>query len=189
MLILIRHGRTDANRRQLLQGHLDNPLDDVGRSQAAQIARRIGHIDRLVSSPLLRARETSEFLTMPFEIDNRWIEVNFGDYDGLPLSSISSTEWHRWRTDATFAPPSGESQLAVFERVQESCTELSASARSENIAIVSHVSPIKAAIAWALGVPSTVGLRCRLDVASVSRIEIGPNGPSLISFNERLFDS
>ena len=50
--------------------------------------------------------------------------------------------------------------------------------------VVSHVSPIKAAIAWALGVGDEVAWRLFVQVASVARIGVGPGGPSLHSFNE-----
>ena len=50
--------------------------------------------------------------------------------------------------------------------------------------VVSHVSPIKAAIAWALGVGDEVGWRLFVRVASITRIAIGPGGPTLHSFNE-----
>jgi broad specificity phosphatase PhoE len=53
-----------------------------------------------------------------------------------------------------------------------------------NVVLVSHVSPIKAAIAWALGVDDLVAWRMRLSTGSVSRIAMGPQGPQLLSFNE-----
>ena len=55
MLYLVRHGRTDANAKGLLQGRLDPPLDEIGRKQAEAIATLIGDVDEVISSPLVRA--------------------------------------------------------------------------------------------------------------------------------------
>ena len=52
MLLLARHGRTDANAGGLLQGRVDHPLDDLGRRQAAAVARSLVDVDVVVSSPL-----------------------------------------------------------------------------------------------------------------------------------------
>ena len=57
-------------------------------------------------------------------------------------------------------------------------------ARDRTVVVVSHVSPIKAAVAWALGVGPEVAWRSHLDPASITRIAIGPAGPVLRTFNE-----
>ena len=44
MLILVRHGRTAANAKALLQGRVDHPLDDVGQDQARRVARVINEL-------------------------------------------------------------------------------------------------------------------------------------------------
>ena len=49
---------------------------------------------------------------------------------------------------------------------------------------MSHVSPIKAAVLWALALDDTMSWRMRLDVASITRIAPGPDGPVLLTFNE-----
>jgi broad specificity phosphatase PhoE len=55
-----------------------------------------------------------------------------------------------------------------------------------DVVVVSHVSPIKAAIAWALGVGDEVSWRMFLDVAALCRVRLGPRGPSLTSYGERV---
>ena len=60
MLLLVRHGRTDANAQGLLLGRLDPPLSDEGRAQAAALAARIPRDARVIASPLLRTRQTAE---------------------------------------------------------------------------------------------------------------------------------
>ncbi len=184
MLILVRHGRTSANAARLLQGRLDLPLDEVGREQAQAIARALTGIDRLVVSPLQRARETAGALGVEAEIDERWIEIDYGVLDGTPVADVPDEVWHQWWRDPDFAPEGGESHTALYERVVAALEEMVEAARTSNIVVVSHMSPIKAAIGWALGLPSTVAWRGFLDQASISRIAVDVRGPVLSSFNE-----
>ena len=97
MLHVIRHGRTEANAAGLLLGHLDPELDDVGKRQALAVARAVGPVDRVVSRPLLRTRRTAEAFTVrdgsPVEVDERWIEMDYGEFDGRSLAEVSRETW------------------------------------------------------------------------------------------------
>jgi broad specificity phosphatase PhoE len=68
--------------------------------------------------------------------------------------------------------------------VRGACEELLDEIRQRDVVVVSHVSPIKAAIAWTLGVGDEVAWRLFVQVASVARVAVGPAGPSLHSFND-----
>jgi broad specificity phosphatase PhoE len=184
MLILARHGQTMANAQGLLLGRLDPELTDTGRLQAEAIARALGRVDRVITSPLQRARETAAALDGPVETDDRWIEIDYGTYDGAPLGQVPAELWDAWRRDPGFALPGGESLAAVGERVRAACRDLLAEASGGQVVVVSHVSPIKAAVAWALAVDDAVAWRMFLDVAAICRVQIGPRGPSLRSFND-----
>lgn len=186
MLILVRHGRTALNAAGRLQGRLDVPLDDVGREQAVAVAAHVGAVDVLISSPLTRARQTAETFGVPFEIDERWLELAYGQFEGLPSAEAMSAEaWERWRSDPTYVPDGGESLVQLDVRVREACDELVERARSSDVAVVTHVSPIKAAVAWALGAPIDIAWRSHLSQASVCRIEMRAAGPVLTAFNEQ----
>ena len=74
--------------------------------------------------------------------------------------------------------------MTLGVRVRGACEELLDEARERDVVVVSHVSPIKAAIAWALGVGDEVAWRLFVRVASITRVAIGPAGPTLHSFNE-----
>ena len=186
MLILVRHGRTAYNADGRLQGRADIALDDVGKQQANAIAQFLGSVDRVITSPLQRATETASYLKSAASpvVDDRWIELDYGDFDGLSLSEISRDIWRQWRTDPSFAPPGGENLESLRDRVFNACDELIDSIATENVAVVSHVSPVKAAVTWALGLDSETAWRTHLDVASVSRISQREGVPLLISFNE-----
>jgi broad specificity phosphatase PhoE len=187
MLILVRHGRTAHNASRRLLGRLDPPLDRLGGRQAAALAASgvLAGVERVVSSPLLRARSTAEAFGRTVELDERWVEVDYGVYDGLPVADVSPSAWASWDADPEWAPDGGESLAAVGRRVRAACEELWAcAAAGPDVAVVTHVSPIKAALAWALGVGDEATTRMFVEVASVHRIGPGRRGPALYSFNE-----
>ncbi|HEX4901699.1 MAG TPA: histidine phosphatase family protein [Acidimicrobiales bacterium] len=184
MLILVRHGRTDANRAGLLLGRLDVALDATGERQAAAVAAALGTPDRVVSSPLGRARATAAAFGRPVEVDDRWVELDYGDLDGTPLRDVPAARWGSWREDPAWRPPGGESLAELGVRVRGACADLVEEARERDVVVVSHVSPIKAAAAWAMGVGDEVSWRLFLSPASITRVGIGPHGPSLHGFND-----
>jgi broad specificity phosphatase PhoE len=186
VLLLVRHGETAPNLERRLLGRDDPPLTVRGEEQARALAEQLPRPDRVVSSPLQRAVATAGAFGVPVEVDERWIELDYGEFDGLVHTDVPADTWTRWRADPSFAPPGGESLAALGVRVREACTELAPAASSEVVVVVSHVSPIKAAVAWALGVPDGVAWRMFVEDASVSRVDIGPAGPTVRWFNRGL---
>jgi probable phosphoglycerate mutase len=188
VLILVRHGRTAANAAGLLQGRLDQPLDPVGQRQAVETASFVRSIvdgiDEVIASPLRRAQQTAAVFEQTVTTDERWLELAYGVYEGVPHADVPSEVWDHWRADPTFVPEGGESLAALDVRVREACDELEERARSRNVVVVSHVSPMKSAVAWALGVDLSISWRSHLSHASVCRIEMRRQGPVLMSFNE-----
>ncbi len=185
VLLIVRHGQTQANVDGLVLGRADPPLTDLGRRQAAALAQALPAPARVVSSPLRRAQETAEAFGAEVATDERWIELDYGEMDGVPAVSVGDDVWARWRADPAFAPPGGESLVSLGARVRQSCEELSAEATEGDVVVVTHVSPIKAAVAWALAVGDEVAWRLFVEDAAVCRIRIGPSGPLLTAFNER----
>ena len=180
----MRHGRTEANARGVLLGRMDVPLDEVGRVQASQLAAAVGPIDRIISSPLQRARQTAASFDRPVEVDDRLIELDYGDFDGLAFGDLPVDTWASWRADIAFSPPGGESLQDLGVRVRALLEELAAEAQDETVVLVTHVSPIKAAVAWALDAPDEVTWRLFVAPASITRIEVTDRGSVLRSFNE-----
>lgn len=183
-LHLCRHGRTGANASGLLLGRADPDLDPLGRRQAQAIAAALPRPEVVVSSPLARCRQTAEAFGVPIEIDERLIELDYGDYDLVPLRDIPAETWARWRQDPAFRPPGGETLEELAARVREALDGLGERAIAADVVVVSHVSPIKAALAWALGAPIGVSWRCYVAPASITEIGLSPSGPSLRSFNQ-----
>ena len=121
MLILVRHGRTALNATGRLQGRLDEPLDDVGHLQAKAVAERVGPVDELIASPLLRAQQTADAFGVPYTLDERWIELSYGEYEGVAVGDVPSEVWRRWREDLDFEPAGGESLATLGDRVRAAC--------------------------------------------------------------------
>ncbi len=184
MLIIVRHGRTEANASGLLLGRrLDPGLDELGRRQAVALSGAIGRADRVIASPLRRTRETAEALGLPVEIDERWVEIDYGSYDGMPLADVPAATWAAWRADIGFVPGGGESLASVAKRVGAAAAALLEESRTSDIVVVTHVSPIKAAVAWALGAADEVVWRMYCAPGSITRIGASGATPSLHCFN------
>ena len=88
LLILVRHGRTALNADDRLRGHLDPPLDEVGHTQAATVAAALVPYGpaRILSSPLLRARQTAssiaDLVGLQVELDARLLDRDYGSWAG-----------------------------------------------------------------------------------------------------------
>jgi len=182
-IYVCRHGRTEANASGLLLGRANPPLDQVGAQQAAQIAAALPAGARVISSPLRRCVQTAEAYGPEVEVNDALIELDYGDFDLTSMSEIPRETMNEWRSDPDFTPPNGESLQQLANRVEAFLDELSKSAGDQDVAIFSHVSPIKASVAWALGVDIGISWRSHVAQASMSIIEVGMRGPSLHAFN------
>ncbi len=183
MLIIVRHGRTEANAAGLLQGRRINPgLDDLGQRQAAALAAALPGVARVVASPLVRAQETAAAFGLPVELDERWIELDYGTLDGTPLSEVPPSLWKAWQADIEFCPDGGESLADLGTRVRAAADDLVTEAAQHDVVVVTHVSPIKATLAWALGVGDEVSWRAFVAPASITRVSTAPR-LSLHAFN------
>jgi broad specificity phosphatase PhoE len=190
VLILVRHGESTGNAEGRLLGRIDAPLTERGRVQARSLGSEVSGATRLIASPLSRARDTADALGLglPVEIDERWIEVDYGEFDGRLLGSVPDQVWMQWRSDPGYRPPGGETLADAGARVRDACEELFADdghgARGGDVVVVSHVSPIKAAVCWSLGLGDQGAWRLYLATASISRIGWGSDGPVLNRFND-----
>ena len=183
MLIVVRHGRTEANASGLLLGRrLDPDLDELGRLQAAALGGVLPAA-RVISSPLRRTLATAEALGRPVDVDERWVELDYGELDGTPLRDVPREVWSAWRADPSWAPSGGESLVELGARVREACASLADEAAERDVIVVTHVSPVKASLAWALGVGDEISFRAYVAPASITTIATAGSRPSLHSFN------
>ena len=91
-IYIIRHGQTELNIRQVLQGRSDYPLNEAGIAQAEDAARHLRgiRVDRVYTSPLRRAVQTAEIVApgVPRIVDWRLIEMDYGPYEGAGLREL-----------------------------------------------------------------------------------------------------
>ena len=132
-ITLLRHGESEGNAVEIIQGQSDYPLTAKGIQQARALADRWQAIQAgldaplfgtIITSPLSRARQTAEIiatgLNTPVELDPIWIERGFGSLDGTPLSEILQiappVDFHH-----PYEPPAdgGESSVDLFLRASQ----------------------------------------------------------------------
>jgi broad specificity phosphatase PhoE len=161
-------------------GRADPGLTEEGRLQSERLAEalRSEAPTAVLSSPLLRARDTAAAIAsacgLPVEIDERLVEIDWGEWEGQAVGSVGGAQGDM--------PSQGESLASLDARVGSFCQD--ALERPGLVVAVSHVSPIKASVAWALGVEGQIAWRMYLGLASITRISAGRRGPLLVSFNE-----
>lgn len=149
-----RHGQTDFNVEGRFQGQSDVPLNDTGRAQAAEAARRLAEFapEHIVSSDLSRAAETADILAslvgLASSRDARLREAAFGEWEGSTRAEVGLTwpsELADWVSGADVAPPGGESRSRSGNRVAAAITDIVESATAETIAIVAHGAVLRGA--------------------------------------------
>lgn len=131
MLYIMRHGKTDWNVLQKLQGRTDIMLNDDGRkmAEAAAVLYKDVHFDVCYCSPLKRAKETAEILlkgrNVPIICDDRLKEMSFGKYEGTKSSFLTDNKLKATDSQVNIlfeapekyiAPDDGESFEELFER-------------------------------------------------------------------------
>jgi probable phosphoglycerate mutase len=172
-LVLLRHGQTEYNASNRMQGQLDTDLSDLGRDQAAAAAEVLAKRQPLVivSSDLRRAFDTATTLAeragLPVAVDTRLRETHLGDWQGLThfeVDDVAPGARLEWRDDARWAPHGGESRVDVAERsmpvVEELVAELSewgsdeaGDASDRPVVLVAHGGLIAALTAALLDLP------------------------------------
>ena len=162
LLYLIRHGRSVWNAENRMQGQADPPLDDVGREQARALAERLKGetFNAIYSSPLLRAKETTEIafashtLRGPIKFDDRLMERHLGEWTGLTWDEIEgrypASGHGQWRI---VGPPGGEGQAALVARAAAVFEAIRAAQPAGPVAVVSHGGLLSAGLVYFLGAP------------------------------------
>ncbi len=151
-LWITRHGQTDLNAGELMQGRSDIPLNEVGRQQALTAREKIGDMvfDAVYASPLIRAVETAAVIGNVEQdtviTDPRIIETDFGKYEQCPYGSMGPWMSLYWAFPEVIpTPPTVESTKQMVERSHEFLRELEEKyTGNENILVVCHGGIIRA---------------------------------------------
>jgi broad specificity phosphatase PhoE len=164
-------------------GTVDEPLAPSGVEQAERLAAALAPfaLHAVYSSPLRRTADTARRIAAAQGIapqnEPRLREQCFGAWEGLTRAEVLAGGGGEalllWEADLGTAPPGGESLAAVQERVLSCVHDLARAHAGEQIALVSHVGPIKALLCAALGVPLATARRFFLDPATLSVVDWG----------------
>lgn len=149
---IFRHGQSSYNLAGRTQGRTnDSVLTELGRDQAREVGQKlVGRgVQVIVCSPLVRAQETAKLanlsLGVPIIIDERFVEVNVGDIEGLHYTEILEKfgeKYQQWRSsegkyeNMCFA--GGETKKQVRERVFAGLEDYAQNSNYQVLAISSH---------------------------------------------------
>jgi probable phosphoglycerate mutase len=164
-LIVWRHGNTDWNRQDRVQGQLDAPLNDLGRAQATAAAAVLADLrpDAIVSSDLSRAAETAAALAaltgLPVAHDERLRERYFGRWQGRTLAEAAAEfpdEFVRWRAGEPSPGSDIESQHDLGKRVGEALLAAVDGRPGATVVAATHGGGARHGIGWLLDWPPEV---------------------------------
>ena len=187
----MRHGETDWNAAQRLQGHTDIPLHAAGRRQARQLARALAGeaFDAGYASDLARARDTAAaFAGAALRLDAGLRERGFGAFEGLNYSEIDRrwpTEARRWRQrDPLFAPAGGETLQSFHARCVAAAERLARRHPGQSIALVAHGGVLDSLYRAATGVALDAPRSWQLGNATINRLLHTGEGFTLVGWND-----
>jgi broad specificity phosphatase PhoE len=179
---LIRHGSAARPSGDRFTGREDYPLSDEGREQARRVARALSTADiqHVVTSPLLRARQTADEIAassgVAVSVDDDLTDMDCGEWTGLTLDEVKARwpdAWDVWTaTPADAVAAGGEGVGAVAARARRVASRL-ADAPHDRIAVVSHRAVLKLFVLDALGAGPAGFWRIRLDTATVTEMRLG----------------
>ena len=185
-IILVRHGENDWVKKHRLAGWIEGiHLNENGRQQAAAAAERLAPlpIKAVYSSPVLRCRETADFIAnshnLPVNLLDTVGEVRYGQWEGKKIKKLAKKK--EWFTVQFFPSrmqfPGGDSLRSVQARGVDAIEALAkAHDDKEMIVVVSHADLIKLVLAYYLGVHTDLFQRIIVSPASASVLHLSGNG-------------
>ena len=186
-IYIVRHCEAVGNIKRIFQGHTDLDITELGAKQLEALQNRFGDIklDRVFSSPLIRAKKTGLAIigekNIPLEINDGLIEINGGVIEGKEYAVVYNQfpdfkeMWTNHPED--FAPENGETMLQAYERIWETVLNIAKENKGKTIACATHGGVTRC-------------LNCRLvknDISKMNEIPFGYNtAVTLIEFDDNL---
>lgn len=161
-IYILRHGETVLNSKGIMQGRLDEQLNENGRSLAEMTGKAMKgiHFDYCISSPLKRSKETAEIILresendIPFSIDDRIIEIDFGDKEGKKVAEMGDEFGKFFMDPFHFAGfPNGETIQDVCNRTQDFLKELIAKDDGKTYLISTHGCAMRGMVNYLMDEP------------------------------------
>ena len=193
-IIAIRHGETAWNVDTRLQGHLDIALNSKGLWQAAQVARALAGepVEAIYTSDLQRAWHTARAIAQTTEahlVASRDLrERCFGSFEGKTYAELEA-QWPeealRWRKrEPDWAPPGGESLLALRQRISSTVTVMAQQHLGGQIVLVAHGGVMDVLYRLATGQELQAPRTWQLGNAAINRLLWASEGLTLVGWGD-----
>ncbi len=193
-LILVRHGETEWNLAGRIQGHSDSRLTARGAEQGRRAGERLAGLDisTVYASDLGRARETGEIIAAPHGLAVKAVhglrERCYGAFEGKTAEEMRGDDpevFERWLGDRHgLAPPGGETQQELSERVMGALGEIAGAHPGGTVAVATHGGPIKSAVFAVLEIPIGSWDRTWVSNGSVTVFRGTPGELKVACFND-----
>lgn len=195
-LYLIRHGETDWNLQGRWQGHVDVPLNDVGRKQAQLLGERLRsesiRFDFLYSSDLVRAYQTawtvSEAIGVPVELLPPLREIDLGAWGGMTRDDIKEhypVEFALLEQGQDVPRGGGETLAALSKRVVEVTEAIIAQHPGETLGFITHGGPVRMLLAHAAGERDIIHMKFHhIGNTSISIVQRNAAGWEIVKLND-----
>lgn len=192
-LMLIRHAATAAADDKRLLGATDAPATSAGLENVARLAPLLAanRPETWLSSPMRRAMQTVERLQelnsidTPVKVDERLREIDLGRWEGMRFGEIAERDSHllpAWSRYTDFTFPEGEGVREFVGRVQSMLDDLYSYGRGVT-GLVAHGGVIRTMICLALGLDARNYLLFAVEPASLTMLDLYPEGGVLTGLN------
>jgi broad specificity phosphatase PhoE len=196
-LLLVRHGTTEFNSGRRFLGHSDIDLSELGRRQVERLRDYLADekLDAVYASDLKRTVTTAQIITKARALEivpcPELREMNYGVCEGLTFAEIGrnypdvAEKCVNFTVDLEF--PEGEKFRDLIERSSAFLEKVKPHKQSDVVLVVSHNGPLKVLICQMLNIGMQHWNQIRIDVASLSIVDISPRGAVLSRLNDTSF--
>jgi probable phosphoglycerate mutase len=160
---IVRHGQTEFNIERRLQGRLDSPLTDKGRSDAEALGKYLSnvHFDLVLASPSKRAQTTAQLICqgrdVSIEVEPDMREINLGSWEGMTREEVMGAFPVEgeifYNKPHLYKPLEGDSYYDVQDRAVNFIKRLAEQYKEGDILIVTHTVVVRAIVAYFRGIP------------------------------------
>ena len=192
VLLLVRHGSTDALGKRISGRAPGVPLNAAGKIEVDRLAARLGRtpIAAVYSSPIERCVETAHAVATPHALGvtlrENLTEIDFGAWTGKELTELQADPAFRDFNVARSRtrPPGGEHASEIQARMVEELERIRRDHADAIVAVISHGDPLKTVLGYYLGVPIDLLSRLEISPASLSALRLTAESVTLLSFND-----
>ena len=150
LIALVRHGQTDFNLKELVQGQIDNPLNSTGEKQALESANKLKNsqyqFNKIAASTLSRALQTAHIINEHLKIDNYiyshpiFMERDFSYFDGTDIH-VAFKQIKEKEPDEGY-----EKDRDLLVRAHEALHLITQKFKDQNVLLATHSHFIKAVL-------------------------------------------